>query len=103
MNWRDHLGRLLTLRCEGSSFLISKELDDPLDLSERLAMWGHVLACRSCRRFRDHLRRIGEAYRRRGARRIEFETTGEGLSPESRRRIAEAMRRATGNGPEEGT
>ena len=102
MNWHDHLRRLLTLRCEGSSLLASRELDEPLGTSDRLAMWGHVLVCRSCWRFRSQLRRIGEAYRRREAHRTEPGSAGEGLSPESRRRIAEALRRAANNGSREG-
>ncbi len=102
MNWRDHLRRLLALRCEESSLLASQELDEPLGTSDRLAMWGHVLVCRSCRRFRHHLRRIGAAYRRRGAYGIDPESAAEGLSPESRRRIAEALRRAAHNGSREG-
>ena len=103
MNWRDHLGRLLALRCEESSLLASQELDEPLGTPDRLAMWGHLLACRSCRRSRDQLRRIGEAYRRREAYRSESQSAGEGLSPESRRRIAEALRRAANLGSHEGS
>ena len=98
MNWHDHLRRLLTLRCEGASLLASGETDEPLGTSDRLAMWGHLLACRSCRRFRYQLRRIGEAYRRREAHRTETESAGEGLTPESHRRIAEALRRAANDG-----
>ncbi len=98
MNWHDHLRRLLTLHCEESSLLASQETDEPLGTSDRLAMWGHVLVCRSCRRFRYQMRQIGEAYRRREAHRTEPGTAGEGLSPESRRRIAEALRRAANDG-----
>ncbi len=103
MNWRAPLRRLLALRCEESSLLASLELDEPLGTSDRLAMWGHVLACRSCRRFRHHLRRIGVAYRRREADPPEPESAGEGLSPDSRRRIAEALQRAADNGSREGS
>ena len=102
MNWHDHLRRLLTLRCEESSLLASQETDEPLGTSDRLALWGHVLVCRSCRRFRRQLRRIGEAYRRREAHRTEPGSAGEGLSPESRRRIAEALRRVANSGSWEG-
>jgi hypothetical protein len=98
MNWRDHLRRLLALRCEESSLLASQELDEPLGTSDRLAMWGHVLACRSCRRFRGHLRQIREVCRRREAHRTDLESVDGGLSPESRRRIAGALWRAANNG-----
>ncbi len=102
MTWRDRLWHLLALRCEASSFLASQELDEPLGAFDRLAMWGHLLACRSCRRFRSQVRRIGLAYRHREAERITSESDGEGLSPESHRRIAEALRLAGNDGQREG-
>lgn len=98
MNWRDLLRKLLALRCEESSLLASQELDDPLGASDRLAMWGHLLSCRSCRRFRYQLRWITEPYRRRGAFPGEPESEHPGLSPESRRRINEALLRAGNDG-----
>ena len=42
--------RILTLRCEGASALASQALDEPLGLADRLALWGHLLACIPCRR-----------------------------------------------------
>ena len=48
---------ILTLRCEAASELASRELDEALPRVERAALWCHLLACRSCRRFRKHLRR----------------------------------------------
>lgn len=103
MNWHHHLRKLLTLRCEGASLLASQETDEPIGTPDRLAMWGHVLVCRSCRRFRYQLRRIGETYRRLEANRTGPGSAGEGLSSESRHRIAEALRRAANNGSREGT
>ena len=98
MNWREHLRRLLALRCEESSLLASHELDEPLGTPDRLAMWGHLLACRSCRRLRNQFRRIGEVYRRREACETEARSEGNSLSPDSRRRIAEVLRSATNDG-----
>jgi hypothetical protein len=95
MNWYVHIRRLLALRCEESALLASQELDEPLSTSDRLAMWGHILVCRSCRRLRQHLRRLGELYR------SESGSTTESLSPEARHRIAEALKQALNNGAPE--
>lgn len=102
MNWRDHFRRLLTLRCEESSLLASQELDEPLGTADRLALWGHLLGCRSCWRFRHQLRRISEIYRRRATFPSEPKADDGGLSPDSRQRIAEALRRAADNDPRQG-
>ncbi len=44
--------RVLTLRCEEASALLSYELDDSLPRLDRVALLCHLLVCRSCRRFR---------------------------------------------------
>jgi hypothetical protein len=86
-----NLRRLLALRCEEASQLASHELDEPLGVVDRLALRGHLLACRSCRRLRAQFRWIGGLYRGR-------EAAGEGLTPEVRRRIARALESANGEG-----
>ncbi len=78
--------QILTLRCEAAAALMSRELDEPLTRLERTALMCHLLACRSCRRFRRQARRIRQALRRRehlGAAAIN--DANEGLSPEARR------------------
>ena len=102
MNWRDDLGRLLTLRCEEATRLASRERDEPLGRVDRLAMWGHLLACRSCRRFRGQIGRLGEVYRRSEGDPVVSDPGGEGLSADARRRIGEALGRTADDGQGEG-
>ena len=104
MSWRHLLRRLLALHCNEASALASRERDGPLGPADRLAFWGHLLACRSCRRFRLHLRRIAEASRRTGPHLIDADSPDGGLSPEARLRIEQALRRAgEDDRPGEGT
>jgi hypothetical protein len=60
--WADII-KILTIRCEESSRLVSDSLDRPLRWSERLAMYAHVSICWSCARFRRQLLFIREASR----------------------------------------
>jgi hypothetical protein len=48
--------RILTLKCEESSFLMSESLDRELGRGEAIALAIHRLICRSCRRFKMQLR-----------------------------------------------
>lgn len=98
MNWTKAAILILTLRCEAASALASQELDEPLTAAERLALRGHLLACRSCRAFRRQLRLIREAARRAGPA-LDPDAVG-GLSPEGRARIARALRDAGAGGDE---
>jgi hypothetical protein len=100
MNWPSRLRKILTLRCEEASVLSSRELDEPLDLTDRLALWGHLLVCRSCQRFRRQLHLLRQALRRREASRLDAEVLAEGLSVDARRRIAEVLRHAAENHPD---
>ena len=65
MSRLNSLLRVLTLRCEAASELSSRELDDSLPRLDRAALLCHVLACRSCLRFRAQVRLIRKAVRRR--------------------------------------
>jgi hypothetical protein len=47
--------RILTLRCEESSFLTSESLDRELGRGEAVALAIHRLICRSCRRLKAQL------------------------------------------------
>src|SRR5271157_3962610 len=97
MSWPGQLLKILTLHCEEASVLASRELDEPLGLAERLAVRGHTLVCRSCRRFRRQLQFLRVALNRRDAATQENET-GQGhdaLSPEARERIERALVRAS--------
>jgi predicted anti-sigma-YlaC factor YlaD len=95
MSWLNGLVRILTLRCEAASALMSRELDESLPRLERAAIFCHILACNSCRRFRKQIRVIREAVRRREQLLIETDAKGGVLSPEARDRIALAIRVAT--------
>jgi len=94
MTWSEQLVRILMLRCEGASELASRELDEPLGPGERLAMWGHLLACGSCRRFRRQVRFLRRALRDRHARPGETEDGRESLSPVAKARIERALAEA---------
>ena len=94
MSWSERLVQILTLRCEGASVLASRELDEPLHPGERLAMWGHLLACKSCRRFRRQLRFLRRAVHDRHGEPGEARNGREALSPEAKARIDRAVAEA---------
>jgi hypothetical protein len=71
-------------------------MDEPLSWSDRLAWAGHLLVCRSCRRFRHQLTFLREAARRVAATDVSPATVDEGLSAERRTRISKAIRDASG-------
>jgi predicted anti-sigma-YlaC factor YlaD len=86
--------QVLTLSCEAASELSSRELDESLPRLDRIAISCHVLACKSCRRFRKHIRVIREAVRCRERLLIEADGNEGHLSSEARNRIAIAIREA---------
>ena len=80
------LRMILTMRCGAASALSSARLDRPLNLAERLALRGHLLACGSCRAFHRQVARLREAALRSG------EAAGEPALPAAARaRIAAAL------------
>lgn len=104
MSWSERLVQILTLRCEGASSFASRELDEPLHPGERLALWGHLLACSPCRRFRRQVRFLRCAIRDRRGAPDGSKDGNDSLRPEARTRIeralAEALRaRDEGRGP----
>lgn len=88
MSRLNRLVRVLTLRCEAASELSSRELDDALPRLDRAALLCHLLACRSCRRFRAQVRLIRKGLRRRAQLLAETDSTEGRLSAEARYRIA---------------
>jgi len=89
----NRLLRVLTLHCEAASELSSRALDDSLPRLDRAALLCHLLACRSCRRFRAQVRLIRKAVRRRREQLLaETDSTEGRLSAEARYRIALACR-----------
>ncbi len=94
MSRLNSLLRILTLRCEAASALSSRELDEPLPRLDRAALLCHLVACRSCRRFRKQITVIREAVRRRERALVEDDTSEGRLSAEARERITMVMREA---------
>lgn len=84
--------RILTLRCEESTRLVSESLDRDLPRGERWAVRLHALCCRSCRRYGRQILFLREAIRR-GAREPETAAlaAGASLTPEARERIKKAL------------
>lgn len=93
------LRAILTLKCASASELVSRQLDEPLSRVERLALWGHLLACNSCRRFRRQIGWIRSASRRLDNGSPDLadhdqdreRDPDDALSPEARVRIARAI------------
>jgi hypothetical protein len=100
MRWSERLVQILTLRCQGASTLASRALDERLRPDERLAMWGHLLACKSCRRFRRQLRFLRQALKERDGGTKQGGDVRDALSPEARARIEQAVAAALRAGDE---
>ncbi|MGE3818742.1 MAG: zf-HC2 domain-containing protein [Isosphaeraceae bacterium] len=92
-SWRRLLD-VLTLKCEGATILASRALDEPLPLADRIALYGHLLACAPCRRFRGQLAFIRRAMNRPSTDTRNPTRTVESLSLDAKERIARAMREA---------
>lgn len=67
MNSLATIKRILTLKCEESTRLVSESLDRDLSPGERWAVRLHALCCWSCRRFRKQIEVIRQAMERYGA------------------------------------
>jgi hypothetical protein len=59
----NNVWRILTLPCQEAARLMSDERDAALSRLDRMALRAHLLSCRSCKRFRRHLRVISIAAR----------------------------------------
>ncbi len=94
MSRRGGLLWALTLRCRTASELLSRELDEPLNKMEWLGVRGHLISCRSCRRFRRQIQWIRKAIRIRGESHTYSKTKDAALTEEARRRIARAIQDA---------
>ncbi len=97
MSWTARLARILTLRCEGATELMSRGMDERLGVAERVALRGHLLVCRSCRRFARQVALVHAVVRGRAARGEEAVAGDEGLGEEARARIARALGEAAGD------
>jgi anti-sigma factor RsiW len=90
MSGWSRLGWILTLRCESASELLSRRLDERLSLAERVALQGHLFACRHCRRLRRQLRFLSAALSHHAD-----QSCDHSLTPEARARISGALREAS--------
>jgi hypothetical protein len=92
MNRLKSLWRLLNLRCSEVSHLASQSLDRDLDGLENFALRSHLLYCKACRRFLEHIKRIRQAL---GNLELELKTDslrGPAMPAEVRGRIQRAMK-----------
>ena len=85
------LRRILTLRCDESTRLVSQSLDRELSLSERWAVRLHAMICRSCRRYRKQLALIREAWQRYSDPSDSSQCVSDTLSADAKRRVKQAL------------
>ena len=97
MSWSSSLLQILTLHCDEASALSSRELDEALPRLERVALWCHLMVCRSCREYRRQIGLIRQVLPRRDQLLVEGDPDEDILSPEARSRIARAIREAGGD------
>jgi len=77
--------------CKDNVLLASEALDRNLPFGKRLTLWGHLVICSTCRRFRRCLRILRDAGRAFDNYVAKDEGTQAGLSAEARERIQEAI------------
>lgn len=82
------------LSCKETTRLVSESLDRPLPLRQRIAVRVHLLFCKLCNRYRQHLLFIRDALRRHPERLEAHEGPPSPLlSPEARERIKRHLSR----------
>lgn len=86
--------RLLNAPCEDMTRLTSKAMDATLPFWERFAVKLHLLYCRACRRYKEHLLLLREAMRRAGEQAAAGDDSSATFSAEARERIRRALRDA---------
>jgi len=57
--------------CKKASFLMSKQLDAPLSLTEKLSLSVHIAMCKNCSRCNQQLKQIQNTCRQRHKKEIE--------------------------------
>jgi hypothetical protein len=91
--------RILTLTCDDSTRLMSTSLDERLPWWDGAAVRLHAAICRACRRFLRQIRFLREAARRSSSEPTVSDGPGPApsarLTGEARRRMEDAIRRAT--------
>lgn len=85
------------LTCKDATRLVSEGLDRKLPLRSRISLRVHLMMCAACRLYRRQivgLHGLLQHYFRDGV--ISDSSTMVSLSPESRQRIKESLKRASG-------
>jgi len=83
----------MDIHCKRATELISDSMHRTLSRYERVCLALHLVVCKACRAYRRQVRLIEQALRDSDATLDEaIGSTGGTLSPEARRRIAEALR-----------
>jgi hypothetical protein len=72
--------------CKEISWLVTQSLDRGLSLSERIAVWTHLMICRNCARFKRQMLLI------RSWLQMDDEAAQAGLTQAARQRIADRLR-----------
>ena len=86
----------MIMPCEDVTHLTSQAMDHTLPLVQRGRLKFHLSVCMLCRRFSRHLLVIRDAVRRYGDRLEPYDQDAPPhLSPESRERIRQALRRVS--------
>lgn len=84
------------ISCEKSSQLISKQMDEPLSIWEKVQLYSHTFFCWCCLRFQKQIIHIREALREVAHEAIAFERFHElslpSMSHEAKARILLAIR-----------
>jgi hypothetical protein len=93
MNWLKNLAGTvgaLSPTCKQAARLQSEAMDRRLSFSEKTGLRLHLLLCKWCRRYGEHLKFLRSAARQ--CEEHQGHQASEGLSPEARRRIEQRIR-----------
>lgn len=84
------------ISCKIATQLISKQMDEPLSIWEKIQLSTHTFFCWCCTRFKNQILRIREALREMAHEVMAFERFAEigmpGLSPQARQRVIQTIR-----------
>ena len=84
---------ILTLKCDQASLLHSDAMDRRLQWSERLALQGHFLVCRVCRKLKSQLGLLSSANEHSTKEVVEIDQCS--LPPEAAARIEQKLQEAS--------
>lgn len=84
------------ISCEKATQLISKQMDEPISVWEKVQLHTHTFVCWCCTRFKSQILRIRGALRELAHETMAFERFEEiglpSLSPQSKQRIINTIR-----------